>query len=79
VTALAPAPPEPLSLLRLPAVLARVGLGRTAWYDAVAAGRAPAPVKLSQRCVAWPSDAIDAWIRARIAEPRTPAPEARGR
>jgi prophage regulatory protein len=63
-------PAAPLCLLRLPAVLERVGLGRTAVYDAVAAGRFPAPIKLGRRCVAWPSDAIDQWVRDRIAEAR---------
>jgi prophage regulatory protein len=62
--------PAPLCLLRLPDVLKRVGLRRTAVYEAVAAGTFPAPIKLGRRCVAWPSDAIEAWVRARIAEAR---------
>jgi prophage regulatory protein len=67
----------PLCLLRLPQVRVRVGLGRTAIYDGIAAGTFPAPIKLGRRCVAWPSDAIDAWVRERIAESRTTATEAR--
>jgi prophage regulatory protein len=63
-------PPAPLCLLRLPAVRARVGLGRTAIYDGIAAGTFPAPIRLGRRCVAWPSTEIDAWIAARIAEAR---------
>ena len=58
-------------LLRLPAVLDRVGLGRSRWYDLVAEGRAPAPVRLSDRAVAWYEHEVDAWAasrpRARIA------------
>jgi prophage regulatory protein len=59
-------PPVPY-LLRLPAVLGRVGLGRSQVYEEMAEGRFPTPVKLSGRAVAWPSDEIDAWIAERIA------------
>ena len=56
-------------LLRLPDVLDRVGLGRSAWYAMVAAGQAPQPVHLGPtRCVAWPEHEINAWVAARIAE-----------
>jgi prophage regulatory protein len=58
----------PLRLLRLPEVLARVGLKRSAWYELIGAGRAPQPCRLGQRCVAWSSREIDAWVEARIAE-----------
>ncbi len=61
---------EPLRLLRLPDVIARVGLRRTAIYDAVQRGTFPAPIHLGRRCVAWPSDAIDEWIAARIVASR---------
>jgi prophage regulatory protein len=53
-------------LMRLPAVLALVGLGRSRVYELMAEGRFPAPVKLSQRAIAWPSDEVDAWIAFRI-------------
>jgi prophage regulatory protein len=59
--------PAPLRLLRLPDVIERVGLRRTAIYDLVKLGTFPAPIKLG-RCVAWPSDAVDAWVRERIAD-----------
>lgn len=65
----------PVRLLRLPDVLGRVGLGRSAWYALVAAGLAPQPVRLGQRCVAWPEHEINAWVVARISE--RPAREAR--
>ena len=58
---------EPQSLLRLPEVKRRTGLGRTSIYDAVARGDFPHPVKLSERAVAWPSEAVTRWIEARIA------------
>jgi prophage regulatory protein len=54
-------------LLRLPTVLDRVGLRRSLIYEMMADGRFPAPVKLSGRAVAWPSDEIDTWIAERIA------------
>lgn len=55
-------------LLRLPAVLERVGLGRSRIYDLIAVGRFPEPVKLSDRAVAWLSTEVDLWIQQRIAE-----------
>jgi len=64
----------PLRLLRLPEVLGRVGVGRSAWYDLVRAGRAPQPCHLG-RSVAWVEHEIDEFVRARIAE--RPTQEAR--
>jgi prophage regulatory protein len=61
-----------LRLLRLPQVIEIVGLRRTAIYAAIKLGTFPAPIKLGRRCVAFPSDAIDAWVRDRIAEARRP-------
>ena len=58
----------PLRLLRLPEVLARVGLRRSAWYELVSAGRAPQPCRLGQRCVAWVESEVEGWVAARIAE-----------
>lgn len=55
-------------LIRLPEVLTRVGLRRSRWYDLVAEGRAPTPVRLSERAVAWSETEVDDWIRERIAE-----------
>ena len=60
----------PLCLLRLPQVIERVGLRRTAVYDLVKRGEFPRPVRLGRRCVCWPSDAVDSWVRERIAESR---------
>jgi prophage regulatory protein len=65
-----PTAAAPLCLLRLPDVIVRVGLRRTAVYDAVKAGTFPQPIKLSRRCVCWSSDEIEKWVRARIAEAR---------
>lgn len=55
------------SLLRLPTVIERTGYQRSTLYLKIKQGLFPAPVSLGPRAVAWPSDAIDAWIAARIA------------
>lgn len=58
----------PETLLRLPAVEARVGLKKSSIYEML--GRNPPafprPIKLSRRAVCWPASAIDAWIVERI-------------
>jgi prophage regulatory protein len=55
-------------LLRLPAVLDRVGLGKSSIYQKVDAGEFPAPVKLSPsgRAVGWPESVITAYIAGRV-------------
>ena len=65
--------PAPRSLIRLSAVSARVGLQKTAIYQAIAEGIFPRPVRISTRAVAWPSDEIERWIDARIAASRDEA------
>lgn len=54
-------------LLRLKDVQHQVGLGRSAIYEKIKRGEFPSPVSLGARAVAWPSDAINAWIDERIA------------
>ncbi|TCO83087.1 AlpA family transcriptional regulator [Plasticicumulans lactativorans] len=54
-------------LIRLREVLARTGRSRSAWYADMAAGRAPAAVRIGERSVAWREREIDAWIAARPA------------
>ncbi len=46
-------------LLRLPAVLDRVGYKRSRFLDLVRQGVFPRPVKLGARAVAWPESVID--------------------
>lgn len=61
---------NPISLLRLDAVKSRTGLGRSKIYDLIAASprRFPAPIHIAgTRVSAWPSDAIDRWIAAQVA------------
>lgn len=58
------------SLIRLEQVKARTGLSRSTLYAYVREGRFPAPVAISERCVAWVEGEIDGWIAERIASRR---------
>lgn len=51
-------------LMRLPAVLEKVGLSKTEWYRLLKAGSAPAPVALAARVRAWRESDIDTWINS---------------
>ncbi|WP_295994048.1 AlpA family transcriptional regulator [Rugamonas sp.] len=53
-------------LLRLSSVEAKVGLKKSEIYRRVKLGTFPAPIKLGARAVAWPMDALDAWVKALI-------------
>jgi len=61
------------TLMRMPAVLAAVGYGRSTVYSLVKAGKFPKPVKLAGGgAVAWRSSEVASWI----AEQGKPAQEA---
>ena len=63
------APSGGLKLERLPAVKARVGLGKSEIYRRIALGTFPRPLKLGgARASAFDSREIDQWIADRIAE-----------
>ena len=49
-------------LLRLPQVLAIVGLSKSTLYRKVKAGLFPAPVKLSANLVVWKQQDVMEWI-----------------
>lgn len=49
-------------LLRLPQVLALVSLSKSTWWKLVREGRAPQAVKLGDRCTAWRSADVAAFI-----------------
>ena len=53
-------------LAKLPAVMCATGLSRSTIYARVKAGEFPHPVKLGERAVAWPVQAIRSWIEQRI-------------
>jgi prophage regulatory protein len=52
-------------LLRLPAVKAKTGLGRSTIYADMKKGVFPQPRRISARCVAWSSASIQQWMDAR--------------
>ena len=62
------APVDPFTLERLTSVKRRTGKSRSAIYRDIAAGKFPAPIKISERSSAWVRSEISAWIAARIAE-----------
>ena len=62
-----PSPLAPGRLLRLPEVMARVGLRRSAIYQRMSDGRFPRSRSLGPKCTVWVEAEIDAWIRG-IAE-----------
>lgn len=57
-----PSSEKPETLLRLPGVLARVPVSRSAWWAGVKDGRYPAAVKLSARTTCWRSSDIEKLI-----------------
>ena len=61
------------SLLKLPEVCRVTGYRRSTIYRLMAEGAFPARVRLRPhgRAVGWPASAVQAWVRARIAESRT--------
>ncbi|MCP4501771.1 MAG: AlpA family transcriptional regulator [Deltaproteobacteria bacterium] len=57
-----------LKFLRLPAVLERTGLSRSALYRLVATDDFPAPVKLTKRTSAWVESEVEAWNVRKVLE-----------
>lgn len=55
----------PERLIRLPAVLSLVGLGRTAVLDRVKAGAFPQPLKIG-RATLWREAEVSAWVVAQV-------------
>ena len=53
---------KPERLLRLPAVLDRIGYKRSRFLDLVRQGVFPKPVKLGARAVAWPESTVEALV-----------------
>ena len=54
----------PARLLRLPEVMARVGLRRSAIYQRMSEGRFPKSRSLGPKCAVWVEAEIEEWIRA---------------
>ena len=58
------------TLIRLPRVKAKSGLGRSSIYAGVRAGTFPEPVSIGPRASAWVESEVDAWIEQRIKDSR---------
>ena len=59
-----------VTILRLPAVKARVALSRSSIYARIADGSFPKSVPLGSRAVGWIESEIDDWIKERIQDSR---------
>ncbi|MCH9006256.1 MAG: AlpA family transcriptional regulator [Proteobacteria bacterium] len=57
-------------LCRLPEVINRTGLSRSAVYDLISKDKFPSQVNLGPRTVGWVENEITDWIDARIEESR---------
>lgn len=53
---------QPTRLIRLPEVVSRVGLKRSAIYQRMSEGRFPKSRSLGQKCAVWLESEIDDWI-----------------
>lgn len=60
-------PPSPTRLLRLPEVIARVGLKRSAIYQRMSEGSFPKSRSLGPKCAVWVEAEIDDWVREVVA------------
>ena len=60
-----PHSPEHVKVLRLPALMARVGLRRSAIYELIQRGEFPRPIKLSPRAVGRLAAEVDEWLASR--------------
>jgi predicted DNA-binding transcriptional regulator AlpA len=55
-------------LIKLPEVLKMVGMSKTTWYNGVASGKYPRPIKRSSHDTVWPLSTIQKLIADTIAE-----------
>jgi len=67
-------PTDPISFMRMRAVVARTGLPRASIYAKMLTGEFPRPVNLGGRCVAWTNHDIEAWMLSRVAASRRSVP-----
>ncbi len=56
------------AIIRLPHVIQKTGLCRSAIYNLIRAGKFPKQIKLTQRSSGWLESEIDQWLADRIAE-----------
>lgn len=65
---------RPQRLLRLPEVMHRVGLKRSAIYQRMSEGRFPKSRSLGPKCVVWVESEVEEWIRSILRKPDRDAP-----
>jgi prophage regulatory protein len=53
---------RPIRLIRLPAVIARVGIKRSMIYRLMGEGRFPRSRSLGPKCAVWVESEIDDWV-----------------
>lgn len=53
-------------IVRLPAVIARVGLCRSSIYNRLRSGEFPKPVRLGKRAMGFVDREIDAWLQSAV-------------
>ncbi len=63
LTDVIPVSPAP-RLIRLPEVISRVGLKRSAIYQRMSEGRFPKSRSLGGKCTVWVESEIEAWINS---------------
>ena len=51
-----------MKILRLPALLARVGLSQATIYRMISSGEFPRSVRIGVRATGWRSDEVDEWL-----------------
>ena len=67
---------ETRRLIRVPEVLALIGVSRSTLYAMVAEGQFPRPVKIGHRSVGWPARDVQSWLDNRpVAKAPTPGDE----
>lgn len=69
-----PLAPPRARLLRLPEVIHRVGLRRSAIYQRMSEGSFPKSRSLGPKCAVWIEAEIDAWIRSIADKPHRDPP-----
>ena len=63
-------------ILRVPEVLARLGIGRSTLYEWQSRGAFPPSIPLGERSIGWLESEVDEWIEARARRARSVRGEA---
>lgn len=59
---------DEIKLYRLRELSARIGLARSAIYQAVKDGRFPKPIRVGARAAAWRHQDVESWLQSRAAQ-----------